>query len=81
MSTRSKILLDDPRRIAMNLAVERAGGPSALARQLGITSHAVSMWPIVPSKRVRAVEKASGVSRYRLRPDVFGNKAETCIPA
>jgi DNA-binding transcriptional regulator YdaS (Cro superfamily) len=54
-----------------------AGGPSALARGLSesgemISSQAVSKWAQVPAERVLEVERLSGVSRYRLRPDVFG---------
>jgi DNA-binding transcriptional regulator YdaS (Cro superfamily) len=72
MRIRQDIVHDDPRLAARNLAVSIAGGPSALARQLGIRPHAISMWKIVPSERVLAVEGITGVSRHHLRPDVFG---------
>lgn len=59
-------------------AKERAGGPSAMARSLStpdhlITSQAVSKWDRVPVERVLAVEALTGVSRYELRPDVYGS--------
>ncbi|NLS02299.1 helix-turn-helix domain-containing protein [Rhizobium sp. P32RR-XVIII] len=50
-----------------------AGGSSAIARSLGhLTPQAVLQWRAVPADRVLDVEKISGISRYRLRPDVFG---------
>lgn len=59
--------------IALNEARTAAGGSSAIARALGLTPQAVLQWRAVPAERVLDVEKISGVSRYRLRPDVFGD--------
>lgn len=56
-------------------AIDGAGGTTALARALNITTQAISQWQRVPVNRVIQVEKLSGVSRYKLRPDVFGSKA------
>lgn len=53
-------------------AIEGAGGTANLARALNITTQAISQWSRVPADRVIQVEKLSGVSRYKLRPDVFG---------
>jgi len=56
-------------------ACKKAGGQSALARQLGCTPQAVQrMYATgrVPPARVLAVESLTGVSRYALRPDIFG---------
>lgn len=53
-------------------AIEKAGGTAALARALNIRPQAVSQWEKVPAERVIQVEAISGVSRYQLRPDVFG---------
>ncbi|MGY5812025.1 Cro/CI family transcriptional regulator [Rhizobium sp. LEGMi198b] len=54
-----------------------AGGPTALARAVGkVSSQAVSQWKQVPVGRVLDVEKATGISRHELRPDVFGDKEE-----
>ena len=55
-------------------AVEAAGGSSELAKVLGITRQAIDQWEKVPPKHVLAVEEASGVSRYTLRPDIYGAK-------
>jgi len=56
-------------------ACKKAGGQSALARYLGCTPQAVQrMYSTgrVPATRVLAVESLTGVSRYALRPDIFG---------
>ena len=57
---------------ALRLARDAAGGWTNIARPLGISPQAVAQWEIVPADRVLAVEKATGVSRHKLRPDVFG---------
>jgi DNA-binding transcriptional regulator YdaS (Cro superfamily) len=48
------------------------GRRTALAATLGITPGALSQWAQVPSERALDVERATGISRYSLRPDVFG---------
>jgi DNA-binding transcriptional regulator YdaS (Cro superfamily) len=48
------------------------GGTRALARELGIDHAAISRWERVPPLRVLEIERLTGVSRYRLRPDVYG---------
>ena len=55
-------------------AIEKAGSMRKLALALGISTQAVSTWWRVPASRVLDVERVTGVSRYRLRPDVFGEK-------
>jgi DNA-binding transcriptional regulator YdaS (Cro superfamily) len=50
-----------------------AGGLRNLARQLGLTPGTVSVWRRVPAEHCLEVERLSGVSRYRLRPDVYGS--------
>lgn len=44
---------------------------SHLADKLGITRQAFHQWTIVPPYRVLAVEEITGVSRERLRPDLY----------
>lgn len=65
------------KNVPMKKAIIRAGGPSALASELRITQAAISQWRQVPSTRVLAVEKITGVSRYELRPDIYGKKPDT----
>lgn len=52
-------------------AIQAAGGVTELARRIGIAQPSVSNWERVPTDRVVAVENATGVSRVRLRPDLF----------
>lgn len=58
-------------------AVEAAGGQSAVARKIGCTSQAVSKWcntGEVPIKRLLDFEKATGIPRQDLYPDLFKTK-------
>lgn len=45
--------------------------PAELARKLGISRAAVYAWTEVPLARIADVERASGIQREDLRPDVF----------
>jgi DNA-binding transcriptional regulator YdaS (Cro superfamily) len=65
---------------ALDKAIQQAGGVSALALELGITRQAISQWDEVPPLQVLAVEKASGVPRHELRPDIFGAEAAPSQP-
>lgn len=56
--------------------LEAAGGLRCLSRSLGISSAAVARWGNVPAERCLEVERITGVSRYRLRPDVYGPEPE-----
>lgn len=60
-------------------AIERAGGQSALARICGVRQGHVWAWlnktRRCPAEHVLAIERATGVTRHRLRPDVFGEAA------
>lgn len=53
-------------------AIEAAGGPTALARQLGIKSPSLYSWTKIPAERVGAVHEATGIPREELRPDLYG---------
>lgn len=61
---------------ATQTAIAKAGGQRALARELGISAQAITNWTIigVAAKQVLNVERVTGVSRYKLRPDIFGKK-------
>ncbi|MGI8525157.1 MAG: Cro/CI family transcriptional regulator [Pseudolabrys sp.] len=52
-------------------AIDAVGGVTELARRIGIAQPSVSNWDCVPVDRVIAVEAATGVSRVRLRPDLY----------
>ncbi len=53
-------------------AIKAAGNASKLARELGITRSAIYQWHEIPLARVPDVERVTGVSRHKLRPDFFG---------
>lgn len=61
---------------ALATAAKNVGGSTKLATLLGITASAVSQWDRVPAERVLDVEAATGVSRYQLRPDIYGEQPE-----
>lgn len=52
--------------------VASEGKITVLASKLGLTVQAVSQWDEVPADRCLQVELATGVSRYDLRPDIYG---------
>jgi TorA maturation chaperone TorD len=52
-------------------AIRAAGGVSPLARSIGISQPSVSNWSRVPAERVLSVEKATGIDRAALRPDLY----------
>ena len=61
------------------VAVEKAGGQAALALAIGVSPQLVWQWvngrrPVAPRHCI-PIETATGVTRYELRPDVFGQKA------
>lgn len=58
-------------------AILVAGSGKALAQLLGVTPMAVSYWKVrgVPARHALPIEKATGVSRHELRPDLYPNVA------
>lgn len=69
----------DTRDQGLARAVGRAGGVGALARALGISQPSVSGWTRVPSDRVLAVERVTGIRRSELRPDLYPPEAESAV--
>ena len=67
---------------ALQRAVKLAGGQSALARRIQVKQQTVHYWLSVGKKAsadyARKIEEAVGgqVTRYELRPDVFGEPIE-----
>ena len=60
---------------AVEQAIDTYGGAAALARRLGISRNAISLWRQngrVPQSRIDEVERLTGISRHDLRPDIFG---------
>jgi DNA-binding transcriptional regulator YdaS (Cro superfamily) len=59
---------------ALKEAIQKAGGQTSLARAIGSTQGHVSQWirrGKVPADKVLKIERATGVPRERLRPDIF----------
>lgn len=52
-------------------AVEAAGSMRELARRIGVSYQAVQQWHAVPAHQIIAVEKATGIPREALRPDLY----------
>lgn len=65
------LFLMSERSEALGKAIKAAGGMAPLASALGVTVQAISQWDEVPPLRVLAVERATGVSRSELRPDLY----------
>ncbi|WP_407158184.1 Cro/CI family transcriptional regulator [Bradyrhizobium sp. STM 3557] len=57
----------------LHRAIDAAGGVAQLARKIGISQPSVSNWSKVPAQRVIEVEAATGVSRSKLRPDLYSD--------
>lgn len=53
---------------------EMAGGRNFLAKKLGIEGPAISQWKAVPPRHVLIVERLTGVSRHKIRPDIYGDE-------
>jgi DNA-binding transcriptional regulator YdaS (Cro superfamily) len=56
-------------------AVRDAGSQSAFGRLVGKRQSTIREWLLadkVPPESVLKVEEATGISRHRLRPDVYG---------
>ena len=71
---------ESPSVVALRTAVSRAGSQSAFARLIGVTPQAVQKWVALkrqlPPTYVLAAEAGTGISRYDLRPDVYGQAPE-----
>lgn len=49
---------------------------SRIARHLGVNPGTISRWHRVPPEKTLAVEQFTGISRYDLRPDIYGPAPE-----
>ena len=58
----------------IDLVVERAGGASSLARQIGVQPPTIASWRRagqIPAERVLALCRLTGLSPNLLRPDLY----------
>lgn len=60
-------------REATHLAIKNMGGPVKTAERFGISVQAVGWWSKrgVPLKHLKAAVQGGGVTRERLRPDLY----------
>lgn len=61
-------------KTALRKAIKAAGGQTALAKKIGSTQGHVSKWlerEYIPAEKVLPIERATGVSRHALRPDLY----------
>lgn len=60
---------------ALRAAVDCVGSQSAMGRLLGLSQASVSKWvrlkKPLPAEHVLTVERATGISRHDLRPDLY----------
>lgn len=70
---------DDPLVVVCLAAKHMLGGPRQLAEKIGLKRNAVAMWSVVPERWVLPVERETGISRYKLRPDIFGAAEDMVI--
>jgi DNA-binding transcriptional regulator YdaS (Cro superfamily) len=58
-------------------AILAAGSGKALAGLLGVTPMAVSYWKArgVPARQALPIEKATGIPRHELRPDLYPSES------
>lgn len=68
--------MTDPRVVATEHAIQKAGGGASLASSLNLTRQAIYQWRLVPPQHVLEVERLSGVSRHDLRPDLYPREAK-----
>ena len=64
---------------SLNLAIKKAGGMKPLAALLGVRYQAIQAWRALgrpPAERCLAIERLTGISRYDLRPDIYGPAPE-----
>lgn len=62
------------RNVPLREWLEIYGRKAELARKLGISQAAVGQWKLPPPHHAVDLERITGISRYDLRPDIFGTK-------
>lgn len=73
-------VMSDTAKQALAKAIVAAGGQKALGAALGVGQSLIWYWlnrtGRTPAERVLDVERATGVSRHDLRPDLYPRPAE-----
>jgi DNA-binding transcriptional regulator YdaS (Cro superfamily) len=55
----------------LKTVLEKAGGPTALAKILGIVPSAVTQWTDVPARHLFKVASVTGIPVEQIRPDLM----------
>jgi DNA-binding transcriptional regulator YdaS (Cro superfamily) len=65
--------LENPTFSGMKITeiIKAAGGPTKLARGLGLHHTTVLGWRHVPAERAAEVSRITGIPRHELRPDLW----------
>jgi DNA-binding transcriptional regulator YdaS (Cro superfamily) len=61
-------------RHGIQLAIKAAGSKAALARIIDRSPQIVAFWAKknrLPAEYVRVIERATGIPRHKLRPDIY----------
>lgn len=74
MDTRTEV--ETPPADPVDRAVQAAGSLSELARRLGLNYQSIQQWKRIPAERVIDVERATGIPRAELRPDLYAPPVE-----
>jgi DNA-binding transcriptional regulator YdaS (Cro superfamily) len=62
---------NDELKAALKAVIEEVGSMHALGRLIDISQQAISQWDRVPAKHIIEIERATGVPRNALRPDLY----------
>lgn len=65
-----------PMPALVRVVVEKAGGPTRLARILDVTPATFFQWSRIPGHRVIALEALTGIPRRKLRRDLYPTAKE-----
>jgi DNA-binding transcriptional regulator YdaS (Cro superfamily) len=57
--------------VGLEIALLAAGGVVKLAGMLGLSHGSVSIWKRIPVEHVLTIERATGIPREELRPDIY----------
>lgn len=60
----------------LEFAIQASGSVAKFAEKIGVSRQVVYLWDKIPAERVVEVEKATGIPREFLRPDLYRKPAE-----
>lgn len=62
----------------LDIIKTKLGGAKGVSDALGdLSPQAVSQWDKVPVNRVLRLEALTGISRHKIRPDIYGKEPST----